>query len=206
MGAVNLVLQTVLAPGADLRNSQTPFGTVLKVEHEVGKVVPADFHIFIKLFCRAQLPGKGFYFANRPLAHRDAGSQICHHFGDFQPGDEHHHVHPVRADIRHAAQRAALFGQQPPVPIGGQQQPVLQVRAVDGMDLAQFAPLYQCTGFMVDRIVPQVIVHCAGQVFGFCQLHQGSRFFRGHRERFFTNNMLPCFKRFHRMAVVQIVR
>ncbi len=80
-------------------------------------------------------PARGRRRTSRPgrpaLAHGDDRGEVGHHRLDAAAGDELQQVDPVRADVADRAQLAALGRVQAPVPVGVEQQPVLQVAAGD---------------------------------------------------------------------------
>jgi hypothetical protein len=63
------------------------------------------------------------------VADRNEGLQVGHHGDDPLPCDVAGQVHPVRADVRDGSQGSAQLGLEAPVPVGVEQEPVLQVMA-----------------------------------------------------------------------------
>ena len=68
---------------------------------------------------------------------RDEGRQVGHHLCHPAAGDEAGQVQPVRADVADRPQRAALLALEAPVPVGIEQQPVLEVAPADQPHVAQ---------------------------------------------------------------------
>ena len=73
-------------------------------------------------------------------------------------------VQPVGADVGHGPQLAALLGQDAPVVVGVVEQPVLDVAAADGEDVAQRRRGGPCSrASQAERIEADVVVHAGGQ-------------------------------------------
>ena len=64
----------------------------------------------------------------------------------------------MRTDIGHGAEDAAQFGLEPPVPVGVEQQPVLQVMAGHQSHLAQRALADHAMHVLDDRVETQIEV------------------------------------------------
>ena len=107
---------------------------VVEAQQDVGSVLGGD--VALDRLGRA-LGREGLDRAGRLLAHRDERRQVGHHLDDVQAGDEARQVEPVRADVADGAERAATLGLEPPVPVGLEQQPVLEVAAGDQADVAE---------------------------------------------------------------------
>ena len=91
-------------------------------------------------------------------ADRDEGRQVGHHRDDRLAGQERHQVEPVRADVADRAERAALVRLEPPVPVGVEEQPVLEVAAGHEADVAQPAGGDQLADVLVERVEADVEV------------------------------------------------
>ena len=63
-------------------------------------------------------------------------------------GDKGHQVQPVRTDVGDGTHGATQARFQAPVPVGGKEQPVLQIRTLDDVDIADLAALHQRTSMM----------------------------------------------------------
>src|SRR2546422_4443245 len=80
-------------------------------------------------------PALLFFFFKGSAAPRDLPSSPPRRSPDL--------VEPMGTDVADGAQLAAAPGLQPPVPVRGAQQPVLEIRAVDVPDLAERALLHE---------------------------------------------------------------
>ena len=70
------------------------------------------------------------------VADRDERGQVGHDRLDAPAGQERRQVEPVGADVADGAEGAAALRLEPPVPVGVEQQPVLEVVAGDQADVA----------------------------------------------------------------------
>ena len=77
---------------------------------------------------------------------RDERREVGHHRGDRLAGHERHEVEPVRADVADRPEGAALVRLQPPVPVGLEEQPVLEVAAGHEPDVAEAAGARRARG------------------------------------------------------------
>ena len=73
-------------------------------------------------------------------------------------GDEGHEVQPVRPDVADGAQRAAPVRLEPPVPVGVEEQPVLEVAAGHEPDVAEPAAGDELVDVLVERVEADVEV------------------------------------------------
>ena len=89
---------------------------------------------------------------------RDEGREVGHHRHDPVAGHERHQVEPVRADVADGAERAAAIRLQPPVPVTGEEEPVLEVAAGHQPDLAERSGRDDVAGVLVQRVVADVEV------------------------------------------------
>lgn len=67
------------------------------------------------------------------------GGKVSADFDDFAPGNPHHEVEPMRANVGDGAEFASQFGFEPPVPVGGEEKPILEKTSVDDARLADGA-------------------------------------------------------------------
>src|SRR5204863_9116480 len=88
----------------------------------------------------------------------DRRREVGEELHDARSRDELREVEPVRADVADGPEFAALLGLEPPVPVGREQQPVLEVTAVDVPDLAYAAVAHERAGLLSLRIEPDVEV------------------------------------------------
>ena len=70
------------------------------------------------------------------LAHRDKGLKIGANSFDALAGDKGQQIQPVRTNVGDGTHHATQIRLQPPVPIAGQQEPVLQIRTLHDVDIA----------------------------------------------------------------------
>jgi hypothetical protein len=93
------------------------------------------------------------------------GRQVGADARDGQPGQVLDHVHPVRPDITHGAQRAVALGLDAPVVVGLIEQPVLRVGTLHVQDLTEFARFDDAPDVLHHRVVTQVMTDRVGQLF-----------------------------------------
>src|SRR5215207_11559199 len=74
---------------------------------------------------RIRFHGSGWFLANG-MERLEIRVDFLH----LQTGDKGKQVEPVRTDIAYSAQRTTQIRFQAPVPIGGQEKPILEVRAL----------------------------------------------------------------------------
>ena len=91
------------------------------------------------------------------------GLQIGAQRSDAQPGDVLGHIEPVRADIGHAARRAAGFCIDAPVPVRIVEQPVLEVRSLHDENFAQISGFAHAAHLLHHRIVAQIVTDTVAQ-------------------------------------------
>src|SRR5690242_11405414 len=101
----------------------------------------------------------------------------------MEAGDELDEVEPVRADVRDRPERAAPLRLEPPVPVGREQEPVLEVAAVDVPDLAEPTVREQCARFLALRVEADVEVRAVDAAAALRELEQLGRLGRVERER-----------------------
>ena len=135
MGTVNFEREAVLPTGGDLADHEIAVGTRIELDEHRGVVVGVDRLVFVVLRCE-QLAGKRFDIALRLLANVVYRDEVRAYTCDRLPRDELHQVAPMRADVGNGAACSAVFGNQPPVPIGILVEPVLQVRSMGRINRA----------------------------------------------------------------------
>ena len=86
------------------------------------------------------------------------GVQVGEDGCNLLAGDEARQVEPACADVRDCAQRPALAGIEPPVPVGRLQEPVLDVDAVDAVNLAEVAAPNPRPCLAAERVEADVVV------------------------------------------------
>jgi hypothetical protein len=92
------------------------------------------------------------------VADLDKGGQVGHDALDPDSAEEAHQVQPVRPDVADGPEHPALGGIEPPVPVGVEQEPVLEVVAGDQADLAQLAVGHESGEVLVQGIEADVEV------------------------------------------------
>ena len=78
---------------------------------------------------------------------------------DTMTGHEGHEVQPVRPDVADGTQGAASIGSKPPVPVTGEEQPVLEIAAGHQPDLTDTTRRHDIVRVLVQGVVPDVEVH-----------------------------------------------
>ena len=108
-GAVDFELETVLPAGRNLADGESAAGVVAQADEHGAEIVGVDGDFVV--FGGAQIfSGEGFHRSVRALAGFVEGGEIGAQGGDALAGEVLDHVHPMRSDIAHGAERAALFG------------------------------------------------------------------------------------------------
>ena len=85
------------------------------------------------------------------------GREIDADRADLLPGDVLDHVAPVRADVAHRPERAAVLRLDAPVPVGVVEQPVLRVGALRDENLSELAGLAHRAHLLHHRVEAQVV-------------------------------------------------
>ena len=137
LGAVGLEPDPVLAAGADLRDDERAAPAVVEPQQDVREILARQLALDaldVVAPARERLDRPG-----RDAPHGMHGREVAEHARDPLARHERDEVEPVRADVGDRAQRAALLGVEPPVPVGVLQQPVLDVAAVDVEHAAELA-------------------------------------------------------------------
>ena len=96
----------------------------------------------------------------------------------------------MRADVADRPQRAALVGFQPPVPVGVEQQPVLEVVTRREADIAEIAGADRLPHVLVQRVEADVVADRSHQRQAPGQVNQSCSFAGGHGQRLLANDML----------------
>jgi len=99
------------------------------MKHDRGIVFSADGLVDV-IFGGEDFPREGFERLGRLLADGMEGLEIRINFFHMQASDEGQQVEPVRTNIAHSPKRATKPGLQPPVPVGREEQPILQIRTL----------------------------------------------------------------------------
>src|SRR5687767_6941788 len=110
--------------------------SVFIVQKNRGVIFCADRLINV-IIRRKHFSSKRLQRFGRFLANRMEGFEIGIHFFDTQTSDKSKQVQPVRADVADGAQCASEIWFEPPVPIGGEEQPILEIRTLHDEDVTQ---------------------------------------------------------------------
>ena len=202
MRPVDLVLERVLPAGADLADADRAAGPVLEAEQDRGRVLGGDL---ARDGLVGPLQGEGLHGAGGLLANLDECRQVRHDRHDRLPGDERREIQPVRADVADGAEGPAALGLEAPVPVGLEEEPILEVAAGHQADVADLATSHELVGVLVERVVADVEVHGVDEPAGFGRLDQLVRFDRGHAQGLFADDMLAGRERSLRLADVQVI-
>ena len=119
----------------------------------------------------------------------DERGEVGHHRDDRLAGQERHQVEPVRPDVADRPERAALVGLEPPVPVGLEQQPVLEVVAGDEPDVAEVAGGDELADVLVERVEADVEVDRVDEPARRGELDQLGGLGRGHRQRLLADDV-----------------
>src|SRR5258706_4518624 len=113
-----------------------------------GCIIFGTDRLVDKIPRRQNFPGKsfkGFYWF---LADLIKGFEVRIDFINSQARDKGEQVKPVRTDIANSAQCATQFRFEPPIPISGEDQPVLQIRALYDEEFPQFTLLHDIASLL----------------------------------------------------------
>jgi hypothetical protein len=114
-------------------------------------------------------------------------------------------VDPVGPDVPERPQLAALGRVEAPVPVGVQEQPVLEIPAGDQADATQSASPDRAVQVLVEGIEADVVVDRADAVAGRREGHQLRGLLRSDRERFLADHMPPGREDRLDLRVMQVV-
>ena len=112
----------------------------------------------------------------------------------------------MRADVGDGAQRAALLGVEPPVPVGRLQQPVLDVDAVDAVDRAEVAAADPRAGLPAERVEADVVVRAVDEPALLGEPEQLAGLRGGQRQRLLADDVLAGREHGLHLRVVEVVR
>ncbi len=135
----------------------------------------------------------------------DERGQVGHDRGDALAGHEGHQVHPVRPDVADRPQRAAAARLEAPVPVTGEEQPVLEVAPRDEPDIAQRPGRDRVAGMLIERVAADVEVGRVDQAGPRRQGDQLGRLGRGHGQRLLAHDVPPGLQDRPGLGQVQVV-
>ena len=124
------------------------------------------------------------------MADGHEGMQVGEHLGDAETGHEANEIQPVRADVGDGAQPPGRCGVDPPVPVGVEQEPVLEVATADETRRAEVAAGHHGPSLVehgVEAHVEADRVDDAGRLGG---ADHGQTLVGGEGERFFADDVL----------------
>ena len=143
--------------------------------------------------------------ADRPAPHRDRGAEVGEDLDDPAPGHELRQVEPVRADVADRAELAATLGLEPPVPVLGRREPVLEVAAVHRPDLSQLARVHALAGLLHERVEAHVEVRAVHESAPLGQLDELRGLRRRHRQWLLADDVLARLERLLHLRMVEVV-
>ena len=114
-------------------------------------------------------------------------------------------IAPVRSDIANRRALAALLGLEAPGKIRGLQQPVLQIRAMDEVGLANFAVMNHLARLLDERIAAVIEGHGVYDAGVARRVGQRPRIFCVQRKRLVRDDVLSMAQRRHDHRHVQVV-
>jgi hypothetical protein len=76
-----------------------------------------------------------------------------------------------------------------PIPIGWEQQPILQIRSLQNKQITKFATLHHASCLLNQRVHADVEVDRVDKFLLGCKLDQFARLFGCHRQWFFADDM-----------------
>src|SRR5262249_44308663 len=134
--AVGLEPEAVLVSGADLADRDAAFRAAIEAHQHRAEIFARYRHRLPAAVARKRKPFRGRRWLQPRADHR---RQLGEHRDDALADDVLDEIAPVRPDVAHRGARTALVRLEPPREIGRLQQPVLQVGAVDEVDVADLA-------------------------------------------------------------------
>ncbi len=114
-------------------------------------------------------------------------------------------VEPVRPDVADGPERAALVGLEPPVPVGVEEQPVLEVVAGHEADVAELAGGDHLADVLVERVEPDVEVHGVHEAALRRDLDKLRRLGGRHRQRLLADDVPAGGQDLLRLGDVEVV-
>ena len=136
----------------------------------------------------------------------DRGGEVGEDLDDPRSGHELREVDPVRADVTHRAQLPGPFGLEPPVPVGGLGEPVLEVATVHVPDVADLAGADALARLLHERVEADVEVRAVHETGRRREFDELRRLGGGHRERLLADDVLPGRECLLHLRMVKVVR
>ena len=94
---------------------------------------------------------------------------------------------------------------EPPVPVGGEEQPVLQIGTLQDEEITKLTALHHAARLLRQRIHADVEVDRVDKFLLRCQLHQLPRLCGGHRQRLFADHMFAGQQGSLGMRIMQMI-
>jgi len=196
-GAVDAEREAALPAGGHLRDAGIGVHAVGKtvarlaeLQQDAAEVLGVDLVRHHRLGIGL---GKGLHLAARAQAGLVEGFEVGEDALGAAAEDEADGVDPVRADVAHRPQLAALGGEQAPVVVGLMQQPVLEEVALDVDDLAEVAARDHGAHLQDGGEEAAHVVDREHRALFAALLDRGDDaggFGRGHAQGFFTDDVL----------------
>jgi len=201
-GAVDFEPKASFAPRTDLGDGHHAPRFILKVKENGGVVIGRD-HDFFRVAGTGFL--KGFDRALGTKAGGQNGVKISTEIGDLGIGKEHGKVEPMRANVGDGAKFATELRFESPVPVGGEEQPVLKKTAVNEFDLTDGTFADERASFLAERIVTEVVGNTADAPSFLQQRNESSGLARIESEGLFAENVFAGAKEFAGFLEVEVV-
>ena len=110
------------------------------------------------------------------------------------------------ADVAHRPQRPAEARDEAPVPVGLEEQPVLEVVPAHQAHVAHAAVAHEVADMLVERVEADVEVHRVHATRSRGQVDQLARLVRGHGQRLLAHHVATCRKDLRDLWMVEVVR
>ena len=143
------------------------------MQDDGGVILGVDMLIDV-IFERQNISSEGLEWFDWFLADGMEGFEVSIDFFDVQTGDEGQQVKPVGADVAHRAQSPAQVWFEAPVPVGGEEHPVLLIRTLQDEHVTQFSTLHHAARLLGEGVHADVEVDYVDQLFLRCQFDQFS--------------------------------
>ena len=112
----------------------------------------------------------------------------------------------MRTDVRDRTQVASEGGVEPPVPVGVEEEPVLEVVPRDQAHLTQLTRRDHAVHMLAERVEAQVVVDGVHPTTAVSDPKEVGRLGRGHGEGLLADDVLARFERGLCLLVVEVVR
>ena len=181
--AADLHRQAVFSPGADLRNDKAPLAAIVEAKQDRPQIFGIDGPRFIRDII-AMLAERRVASHGR-LARRPDDGEVRHHLHNASAGHKLHRIAPVGTNVGHRPRGPALRRIHPPVIVGLQQHPVLQIAAVHRKQPPDIAVAHHRRRLLHHGKLAINKADAMNHPGAFRQRHQLTGLLRGHAERLF---------------------